>query len=294
MQAEVIGLIEDGGRVAGVQVKTPAGQVEHRADLVVGADGRHSTVRASAGLEVEEYGAPMDVLWFRISRRSSDPADSMGRFEAGQIFVLIARGEHWQCGYVIPKGSIERIHRGGIEAFRESVAKLVPFLRDRVGEIAQWDDVKPLTVQVDRLKQWYRPGLMCIGDAAHAMSPVAGVGINLAVQDAVAAANVLAGPLREGQITTEHLRQVQRRRELPTRVTQKLQLLVQNRVITRVLGSAGQITPPLALRLLSRVAPFRRLAGRLVGMGVRPEHVRTPEVVPRSPAVAGLGGRLSG
>ena len=289
MQTEVTGLIEEGGKVVGVRAKTPSRAMEHRADLVVAADGRHSTVRAAANLPVREYGAPMDVLWFRISRRPDDPGDSMGRFEAGQIFVLIARGEHWQCGYVIPKGTVERLQREGLPAFRDRVAKLIPFLRDRTGEIREWDDVKLLTVQVDRLQQWYRPGLLCIGDAAHAMSPVAGVGINLAVQDAVAAANQLAEPLRERRVTTDHLGQVQRRREFPTRVTQRLQLAVQNRVITRVLASGRPLSPPPALRLVSHMALLRGLAGRLIGMGVRPEHIRTPAIP--LPAAPPSGGR---
>jgi 2-polyprenyl-6-methoxyphenol hydroxylase-like FAD-dependent oxidoreductase len=287
MQEEVTGLIEEGERITGVTVRTPAGPIEHRADLVVAADGRHSAVRPAAGLAVQEFGAPMDVLWFRISRRASDPGDSMGRFAPGQIFVLIERGDHWQCGYVIAKGSIEVVHQRGIEAFREQVARLAPFLRDRVAELREWDDVKPLTVQVNRLARWYRPGLLCIGDAAHAMSPVAGVGVNLAVQDAVAAANILAAPLGDGRVSLEHLRQVQQRRELPTRVTQRLQLAVQKRVITRVLAGAGtEMSPPLALRLLAAMPILQRLPARLIGLGVRPEHVRTPE----APAVSRADG----
>ncbi len=233
-------------------------------------------VREKAGLRVQELGAPMDVLWFRLSRRPGDPEATMGRFDAGRIFVLINRGEHWQCGYVIPKGSADEIRQRGLEAFRKSVVQLAPFAVDRVGEIRDWDDVKLLTVRVDRLAQWYRPGLLCIGDAAHAMSPIGGVGINLAIQDAVAAANRLAGPLRDGRLTTDHLRQVQRRRELPTRITQRLQVLLQQRVITRVLAGASRLEPPLALRLLARFPLLRRLPAWLIGVGVRPEHVKTP------------------
>ncbi len=248
---------------------------------MVAADGRSSVLRERAGLHVEDLGAPMDVLWFRLSRAPGDPAATMGRFDAGRIFVLLNRGPHWQCGYVIPKGSAEDVRRRGLDAFRASVAALMPFAADRVAEIRGWDDVKLLTVRVDRLRQWYRPGLLCIGDAAHAMSPVGGVGINLAIQDAVAAANRLWLPLREGRLTTEDLRSVQRRREWPTRVTQWLQLLVQRRVITTTLGrQSGRLTPPRLVRLLARFGSLARIPARLVGVGVRAEHVETPERAP--------------
>jgi len=277
MRAEVTGLLEDAGRVVGLQATTPDGPLEVRASLVVGADGRHSVVRIRAGLRIDEFGAPMDVLWFRLSRRPGDPENPMGRFQMGRIFIMLNRGEYWQCGFVIPKGSFEQIRERGLAAFRDGVAQLAPFVADRVGELLNWDAVKLLTVQVDRLRQWYRPGLLCIGDAAHAMSPVGGVGINLAIQDAVAAANLLAAPLREDRLTTEDLRRVQRRRELPTRLTQRAQLLVQNRVIRRVLGGgAGTLTPPLAVRLLARFPFLRRIPARLIGIGFRPEHVKTP------------------
>ena len=277
MRAEVTGLIEEAGRIVGLQATTPDGPLEVRAGLVVAADGRHSVLRDKAGLRIDELGAPMDVLWFRLSRRPGDPEDPRGRFDIGRIFIMLNQGRHWQCGFVIPKGSLEQLQARGLQSFRESVAQLAPFAADRVGEIENWDTIKLLTVRVDRLRQWYRPGLLCIGDAAHAMSPVGGVGINLAIQDAVAASNLLSAPLREGRLTTEDLRRVQRRRELPTRLTQRAQLLVQNRVIRRVLGGgAGTLTPPLAVRLLARFPFLRRIPARLIGIGFRPEHVRSP------------------
>ena len=250
------------------------------AELIVGADGRHSTVRSLAGLEVEDLGAPMDVMWFRLPRRPTDPEASMGRFDVGRIFVLINRGDYWQCGCVIPKGATEEVRRAGLPAFRDGIARMLPFAADRAGEIRDWDQVKLLTVKVDRLKRWYREGLLCIGDAAHAMSPVGGVGINLAIQDAVAAANLLARPLLEGNLSIAHLASVQKRREWPVRATQRIQLLVQDRVIARVLRADEQLTPPMFFRLMSRFPRLQRLPGRLIGMGVRPEHVRTSEAGP--------------
>jgi len=278
MRAEVTGLIEEAGCVVGLQATTPDGPLEVRASLVVGADGRHSVVRARAGLQVDEFGAPMDVLWFRLSRRPGDPGDPVARFAMGRIFIMLNRGEHWQCGFVIPKGSLAQLQERGLPAFRNGVAQLAPFVADRVGELSDWAAIKLLTVQVDRLTRWYRPGLLCIGDAAHAMSPVGGVGINLAIQDAVAASNLLAAPLRADRLTTEDLLLVQLRREWPTRLTQRAQLLVQNRVIRRVLSGAGKLTPPLAVRLLARFPFLRRIPARLIGIGFRPEHVKTPAV----------------
>src|SRR3989441_1817692 len=278
MQAAVTDLIEADGRVVGVVTGSPDGRREVRADLVVGADGRSSVVRERANLVVEDVGAPIDVLWMRLSRKPRDPGQSFGHIEAGAIFVMLDRGDYWQCGYVIPKGAFDGIRARGIEAFRARIASIVPFLSDRVGELRGWDDVKLLTVKIDRLRQWYRPGLLCIGDAAHAMSPVGGVGINLAIQDAVAAANLLAEPLRQGRCSVEELRRVQRRRELPTHLTQRLQIFMQNRVIRRVLGSAEQIAPPFAIRLVARFPFLSRIPARLIGIGVRPEHVQTPAV----------------
>ncbi|HLZ34900.1 MAG TPA: FAD-dependent oxidoreductase [Nitrospira sp.] len=277
MSAEVTDLIDEAGRIVGLRAVTAEGPLEVRADLTVGADGRHSAVRMCAGLSVEEFGAPMDVLWFRLSRRPSDPADPMGRFDAGRIFIMLNRGEYWQCGFVIAKGSRDRLEAKGLPAFRESVAALASFAADRVVELQSWDAVKLLTVQVDRLHRWYRAGLLCIGDAAHAMSPVGGVGINLAIQDAVAAANLLAAPLREGRLKTEDLRTVQARREWPTRMTQRVQLLIQNRVIRQVLSETEPLSPPLPFRLLAWFPFLRRVPAYMIGLGFRPEHVQTQE-----------------
>jgi 2-polyprenyl-6-methoxyphenol hydroxylase-like FAD-dependent oxidoreductase len=276
MEAEVTELLEENGRVVGVRATTPGGPLEVRADLTVGADGRHSTVRQRAGLEVEDLGAPIDVLWMRISRQPTDPDQPFGRVGRGQFFVMLYRGDYWQCGYVIAKGGIEQIKKAGLESFRAAIVEVAPFLRDRVGELTDWDDIKLLTVAVDRLRRWYREGLLSIGDASHAMSPVGGVGINLAIQDAVAAANILAGPLRQGAVTLGDLRKVQRRRMFPTRVTQRLQIFVQDRIIGRVLAGRGPLKVAWPLKLARRFPRLRRIPARIIGVGIRPEHVRTP------------------
>jgi len=278
MRATVTDLLEEEGRVAGVRAGTPDGPLTIRAELVVGADGRHSTTRARAGLRVQDIGAPIDVLWFRLSRHPGDPEQPAGRFDRGRILVMIDRGDYWQCGFVIPKGTFDDIRRKGLEPFRQAIAEIAPFVQDRGGELRDWDDIKLLTVVVDRLRRWYRPGLLCIGDAAHAMSPVRGVGINLAIQDAVAAANLLAQPLREGRITTADLQRVQRRRELPTRLIQRLQVFIQERIIRRVLTSRRQLSLPLPLRLLRWFPFLQRIPARLIGIGFRPEHVHSPNV----------------
>jgi 2-polyprenyl-6-methoxyphenol hydroxylase-like FAD-dependent oxidoreductase len=275
-EAEVVSLITKDGRVTGVEAKTPEGTLRVEADLVVGADGRASIVRERAGLEVVDLGAPMDALWMQISRGPGDPGQTFGRITAGQILALIDRGSYWQVAYVIPKGGFDEIRRKGIEALRKAIALLAPFFADRVGELRDWNDVKLLTVRVDHLRRWYRDGLLCIGDAAHAMSPIGGVGINLAIQDAVAAANILATPLRSRTATEASLDAVQKRRELPTRLTQRAQVFMQERVIRSVLSSSQQtMSLPLALRLLRRWPFLQRLPAYLVGVGVRPEHVRT-------------------
>lgn len=276
MQAEVDDLLWEGDRVAGLKAKLPDRTLEISAGLVVGADGRHSKVRDLAGLEVEDLGAPMDVLWLRLSKRPGDGSQTLGRIQAGRLFVMLDRGDYWQCAFAIPKGGFEALRAKGIEAFRNEIVALNPALADRVKEIASWDDVKLLTVRVDRLKRWYRPGLLCIGDAAHAMSPVGGVGINLAVQDAVAAANILSEPLRMGRVAEEVLVKVQRRREWPTKMTQAVQVFVQRRVISNVLSMTTQPRPPFAVTLFNRFPVLRRLPARLIGMGFRPEHVETP------------------
>ena len=277
MEAEVVDLLVGEDTVAGVTAKTPRGPLEIRAPLTIGADGRHSVVRERAGLRVDELGVPIDVLWMRLSRRAHDPGQTFGYLRAGHVLVMLDRGDYWQCAFVIPKGGYDELRRQGLPSLRDTIAAMVPFLRDRVGELADWDAVQLLTVKIDRLREWQRPGLLCIGDAAHAMSPIGGVGINLAVQDAVAAANLLFEPLRRGSVTTDDLRTVQRRREFPTRATQRVQVLVQDRVLGRVLGGGAFPKLPLAARLLRDHPILRRIPARMIGVGFRPEHVRTPD-----------------
>ncbi len=264
---------DDSDRIVGVRAETDEGNTEFLADLVVGADGRTSVLRDKAGLEVEQLGAPIDVLWFKVSRHATDPQTPMGRFDTGRIFVLLNRSDYWQCGYVIPKGSAERVKEAGLDAFRKDFAQLVPWAAERADEIASWDQVKLLTVRVDRLKRWYRSGFLCIGDAAHAMSPVGGVGINLAIQDAVAASNLLAKPLSENRLTDADLARVQKRRMLPTRITQRMQVMIQDRVIARVLETESALQTPWPLRMLAKHPRLRRIPARLIGIGIRPEHI---------------------
>jgi 2-polyprenyl-6-methoxyphenol hydroxylase-like FAD-dependent oxidoreductase len=277
MEAEVTDLIEDGGRVAGVRAQTPQGLLEVRADLTVGADGRRSVVRERAGLRVLDLGAPIDVLWMRVSRQPTDPGATFGRIDAGRFLALLNREEYWQLAYVIPKGKAEELRQQGLDGLREDLGRLAPFLRDRVSELRDWNDVKLLTVAVDRLIDWSRPGLLCIGDAAHAMSPVGGVGINLAIQDAVAASNILGPKFQQGTVDDDTLRHIQRRRMFPTRATQWLQVTAQNNIIQRVLESTKPISVPWPVQLLNWSSWLRRIPARVVGMGFRPEHVRTAE-----------------
>ena len=278
METDATDLIVKADRVVGLRANSPAGPIEIHADLVVGADGRHSTVRERAGFAVTNLGAPMDVLWMRLSRRADDPEQTGGFINYGHLLVALKRGDYWQCAFVIRKDGYDMVRARGLDAFRAEIARLAPYLADRVQQLKGWDDIKLLTVVVDRLEQWWRPGLLCIGDAAHAMSPIGGVGVNLAVQDAVAAANVLAVPLRNGRLTTDDLAAVQRRRTLPMKVIQAIQIGVQRRIIDPLLDSEKPITAPWAVTLFNRFPVLRRIPARIVGIGVRPEHVHSPQL----------------
>ncbi len=278
MRAEATDLIEENGRVTGLRAKTDEGELEIRADLVVGCDGRHSTLRDKAGFKSDDLGAPMDVMWFRISRKDNDWDEIVGHIERGRMMVMLDRDDYWQCAFVIPKDSIEKVKARGLDDFRKGVAEMAPFdVSGRVGEIKSWDDVKLLTVAVDTLRRWYKPGLICIGDAAHAMSPIGGVGINLAVQDAVASANILAEPLRRGTVTDATLAAIQKRRQFPTKVTQRLQLLLQNNLIGPALqGTGPRPKAPLVMKMMQWPL-LNRIPARAIALGIRPEHIRTPE-----------------
>ena len=278
MNAEVTDLVEEAEQVRGVKVTTADGPLEILASLTVGADGRHSIVRERAGLKVEVLGAPIDVLWFRVRRTPSDPRQVLGRFSRGKIMVMLDREDYWQCGFVIQKGSFETLKQRGLDLFHQDILSVAPFLHDRVEELNDWNSIKLLTVAVDRLTKWYRAGLLCIGDASHAMSPVGGVGINLAIQDAVATANLLANKLSTDSVTTADLEHVQNRRLFPTRVTQRAQVFVQERVLGRALSSTEPVSTPWFLKLFKIFPILRRIPAYLVGVGVRPEHVQTKEV----------------
>jgi 2-polyprenyl-6-methoxyphenol hydroxylase-like FAD-dependent oxidoreductase len=275
MEAEVTDLLIDADRVAGVRVKTPAGELQVRASLVVAADGRTSILRDRAGMAAIERGVPIDVLWLRLSKRPDDPPQTFGNVAAGGILVTLDRGDYFQCAFVIQKGGYNVMRERGIEYLRQRIAELAPYLADRVGEIRTWDDVKLLTVAVNHLPVWYRPGLLFIGDAAHAMSPIGGVGINLAIQDAVATANLLADDLRRGVPGVKRLAAVQRRREFPTKVIQGFQVLMHDRVLGRVLGAQRSFKLPFLFRIVDAVKPLRWLPAWFIGVGVRPEHVHT-------------------
>ncbi len=278
MKSEVTDLILENGRVVGVRAKTKQGPMEIRADLTVGADGRHSTVRKQAGFEVIDLGAPIDVLWMRIPRDKTDPEQTLGRFHVGKILVMLNRGDYWQCAYVIAKGTFDEMKREGLPAFRKGLLELAPSLGNRTEALKGWSDISLLSVSVDRLREWSRTGVLCIGDSAHAMSPVGGVGINLAIQDAVAAANALAQALLDRAPLDELCRAIQKRREFPTKMTQAAQLFAHKNFIRPALShkeSARRL--PLALRLLKQIPILRRVPARLIGLGVRPEHIHTPD-----------------
>jgi 2-polyprenyl-6-methoxyphenol hydroxylase-like FAD-dependent oxidoreductase len=272
MNAEVVGLIEEDGVIRGVRYRDSSGTHEVRAALTVAADGRHSRVRESSGLQTVGTAPPIDVLWFRLSRQQDDPEETSGYLGGGRFLILIDRGDYWQIAYVLPKGTDEQVRAAGLEAFRESIRDTVPELADQVGELRDWDQVKLLSVQVDRLRRWHRPGLLCIGDAAHAMSPVGGVGINLAIHDAVAAANVLAGPLARGELRTSHLATVQRRREMQVRVIQRLQSIAHRWIAAPAVSSGEVPAPPAPLRPFLRLREVRDLPARIIAFGIWPVH----------------------
>ena len=273
METEAIDIVRNNGHVTGALVRHNQQTKEIPADLVVAADGRESTLRDKAGFEIEKLGAPMDALWFRLPRKETDSDQLMGRFESEGIVIMINRGEYWQCAFVIIKGSRDALTKRGIGSFIDTLNAILPFDNHRADALKSWDDVFFLNVQVNRLKQWWQPGLLCIGDAAHAMSPVGGVGVNLAIQDAVAAANILVQPLKDENVTEDHLAAVQKRRLWPTRVTQSMQVTAQNRLIEPALKGEELGRAPLPFRLLKRFPWLRRFPARLIGIGVRPEHV---------------------
>lgn len=298
MEHEGVGLLRENGRVTGVEVRTPTAAKRIRAHLVVACDGRHSTMRKAAELQVQNFGVPIDVLWFRLGRTSDDPEKVFGNFNYGGALILIPRGDYFQAGFLIRKNSLDEWKARGMDALRSTIRRIAPYLGDRVNELQHWEQIKLLSVQINRLRKWYRPGLLCIGDAAHAMSPVGGVGINLAIQDAVAAANLLARPLQENAVTESLLARVQQRREFPARVTQFVQMKAHN-AMDRVFQSSGPLAAPWQLKAAMRVPGLRHVVGRAVGIGVRPEHIQAAK--PRAGAgrflllgVAVLGGALLG
>jgi 2-polyprenyl-6-methoxyphenol hydroxylase-like FAD-dependent oxidoreductase len=276
METEVVDLLMEGSRVVGVRAKTGTAEVEFRADLVIGADGRHSTLHTRAGLKQREFGVPIDVLWMRISKQEGDPKQTLGFFQHGKLLVLLDRDDYWQCGFVIPKGQFDEIKARGLEQFQNDIVGFASFLRDRVAELDDWSKIKLLTVQVNRLSDWCCEGLLCIGDSAHAMSPAGGVGINLAIQDAVATANLLAEKLQSGPVHVDDLRQVQARREWPTRLIQGMQIFIHRRVVTGRTSGEKNSSLPFVLRLLKWFPILRQLPARFIGLGPRPEHIHSP------------------
>jgi 2-polyprenyl-6-methoxyphenol hydroxylase-like FAD-dependent oxidoreductase len=279
MQHEAVDLLHNNGRIFGVETRTPNGTAQIHADLVVGCDGRSAMTRRAAKMEAMEFGVPIDVLWFSLSRHASDPEELFGNVNYGKALILINRGDYFQCGFIIRKGSFDKMKDNGLDSFRQSVVQVAPYLIDRVAELQDWDQIKLLSVQINRLRQWHRPGLLCIGDAAHAMSPAWGVGINLAIQDAVATANLLTGPLVARRLTEAHLAGVQQRREFPTRVTQFLQVNA-HKGFDYVFNSSGPLKAPLPLKIAVRIPGIQHLTGRFVAIGVRPEHIHVPKPRP--------------
>jgi 2-polyprenyl-6-methoxyphenol hydroxylase-like FAD-dependent oxidoreductase len=276
MQHEVVDLLFENGRVVGVRAKTPEGEREIYADLVIGADGRHAITHTRAQLELEEFGVPIDVLWMRLSKRDNDPAQTLGFFQHGKLLVLLERGDYFQVGFVIPKGDLDEIKERGLPALHRDIVELGPFLEDRITELDDWEKIKLLTVQINRLKKWCREGLLCIGDNAHAMSPAGGVGINLALQDAVAAANLLAVKLRDGVVKVDDLEQVQKRRQFPVRFIQGLQVQIHRRINGRTSGKGDKL--PFLPRLFLWFPFLRTIPARLIGLGPRPEHIHSPAI----------------
>jgi 2-polyprenyl-6-methoxyphenol hydroxylase-like FAD-dependent oxidoreductase len=277
MSTEAIDLLRDGERITGVRAKTPDGVIDIEADLTIACDGRHSLLRERAGLEVEEIGAPMDVLWFRAGKQEGESENLFARVEPGKMMVTFDRGDYWQCAFVISKGQHDAVKARGLPALLDEVARMAPILKSGLAEVKSWDDVKLLTVAVNRLPRWTRPGLLCIGDAAHAMSPIGGVGVNLAVQDAVATANLLASKLVSGCPSEEELDAVRRRRAFPVRMTQRMQVVVQNNIVNAALKPGNQpLKVPFVMRLVTAVPWLQGITARFVGLGVRPEHVQSP------------------
>jgi 2-polyprenyl-6-methoxyphenol hydroxylase-like FAD-dependent oxidoreductase len=276
MSTEAVDLIRDGGRIAGVRAKTPQGMIDILADLTIACDGRHSTVRERAGLAVEEIGAPMDVLWFRAGKRADESEKIFARVDPGKMMVTFDRGDYWQCAFVIPKGGYEAVKARGLPALLEDIVRMAPVLKSGISDVKSWDDMKLLTVAINRLDKWAQPGLLCIGDAAHAMSPMGGVGVNLAVQDAVATANLLAAKLQHGAPDAADLASVQARREFPVRMTQRMQVVGQDNIVAMALKPGAALKAPLPLRIVTAIPWLQGITARFIGLGVRPEHVHSP------------------